>query len=80
MKRVYTVDFVRWEYPYKLNKTNAGKFTKTFNSMDELVAFMCKATHSNFRMAESCSKYMSKKEYKIFREKLLAFEVKDKYG
>ena len=80
MKRTYTIDFVRWKPPYTRNRHNRGKFTKTFNSMDELVAFMYKTTHSNFRMAESWSKYMSNKEFKIFRQKLLALEVKDKYG
>ena len=80
MKKTYTIDFVKWNYPYRRNINNRGRFTKTFNSMDELVAFMYKTTYSNFRMADPCSKYMSNKEYKIFRQKLLALEVKDKYG
>jgi len=78
MKRVYTVDFVRWEYPYRLNKTNAGKFTKTFKSLDEFVMFIYKTTHSNFRVAGAMSKYMNQREFDIFRQKLYALEQKDR--
>lgn len=77
MKRTYTVDFVRWKYPYKLNRTNAGKFTKTFKSLDEFVKFIHKANYSNFRVAGAMSEYMNQREFDIFRQKLYALEQGD---
>ena len=77
MEKTYTIDFVRWKYPYKWNRSNAGKFTKTFNSLDEFAMFMYKTTNSDFRVAGAMSEYMNKKEFNLFRQKLYALEQRE---